>query len=428
MVKEYLKKYFVTAMGAMAQGLFATLLIGTILKTLGQYTYLDFLVEIASFATAATGMAIGVAIAMALKADTLVILSCAAVGAMGNAIGAVIDGGAIDAWAVSAKGDAVGVFYSAGPAGAFFAVIITCEVARLVSKKTKVDILVTPIVSLLVGFVASFALCPLVAYVMYYLGIFISAATSFLPFFMGIVVAVVVGMILTLPISSAAICAMIFSPSAYEVALLNGTAEGFLLAGGAAVVGCCAQMVGFAAMSFKENGVGGLVSQGIGTSMLQMGNICKNPRIWIPPTVAGAICGPFSTMVFKLKCQGVAAGMGTCGLVGPIGVITEPNQNLGLMWSGLVLLCIVLPAAISIGLTVLLKKIGWIKIGDLTLDKERKEKEKMSMKVALVKAEEESSTNSNDEADAETDEKTETEADEEIAADTDEGTETNEEE
>ena len=371
-VKEYLKKYFVTAMGAMAQGLFATLLIGTILKTLGQYLYIDFLVEIASYATASTGMAIGVAIAIVLKADLLVVLSSAVVGAMGNGIGAIITDGAISAWAVSAKVNADDVFYSAGPAGAFFAVIIACEVAKFVSKKTRVDILVTPVVTLLVGFAASFVLCPLVSYVMYYLGMLISSATTLLPFFMGIVVAVVVGMVLTLPISSAAICAMIFSTSAYNVAVLNGTSEGFLLAGGAAVVGCCAQMVGFAAMSFKENGVGGLISQGIGTSMLQMGNICKNPRIWIPPTVAGAICGPLSTLVFKLKCQGVAAGMGTCGLVGPIGVITEPDQNLGLMWTGLILLCLVLPALISIGLTVLFKRLGWIKPGDLTLDLKKK--------------------------------------------------------
>lgn len=373
-VKEYSKKYFVTAMGAMAQGLFATLLIGTILGTLGQYAHLDFLVDIANFAKGATGMAIGVAIAMALKADMLVVLSSAVVGAMGNAIGAVINDGAIEAWAVSAKGEEVGIFYSAGPAGAFFAVIVTCEVVKYVSKKTKVDILVTPVSALLVGFVASIAFCPIVSYIMYYLGVFISASTTFLPFFMGIIVSVVVGMILTLPISSAAICAMIFSTSAYQVAITNGTDEGFLLAGGAAVVGCCAQMVGFAAMSFKENGVGGLISQGIGTSMLQMGNICKNPRIWIPPTVAGAICGPLSTVLFGLKCQGVAAGMGTCGLVGPIGVITEPGQNAGLMWTGLVLLCFVLPAVISILLTVILKKIGWIKEGDLTLEENKTEK------------------------------------------------------
>ncbi|MBQ7906475.1 MAG: PTS sugar transporter subunit IIC [Clostridia bacterium] len=367
-IKEYSHKYFVTAMGAMAQGLFATLLIGTILNTIGKYVpFLSFLVEVSGFASSATGMAIGVAIAISLKSDLLVVLSSAVVGAMGNAIGAIITDGAITTWAASAKGEG-GVFYSAGPAGAFFAVIIACEIGKLVSKKTRVDILVTPIVTILVGFGAAFVFCPLVAYVMYYLGIFIATATTFQPIIMGIVVAVVVGMILTLPISSAAICAMIFSTSALEVAVANGTEEGFLLAGGAAVVGCCAQMVGFAAMSFKENGWGGLASQGIGTSMLQMGNICKNPIIWIPPTLAGAICGPLSTMVFKLKCQGVSAGMGTCGLVGPIGVIAEDGQDPALMWTGLILLCIILPAVISVLLGLLFKKLGWIKENDLHLE------------------------------------------------------------
>lgn len=379
-LKEYLKKYFVTAMGAMAQGLFATLLIGTIIKTIGQYTQLSFLVDIASFASSATGMAIGVAIAIALKADMLVILSSAVVGAMGNAIGAVISGGAISAWGVSSAGGAQGVFYSAGPAGAFFAVIIACEVAKFVSKKTKVDILVTPIVSLMTGFAASWLLCPIVSYVMYYLGVFISTATTFQPFIMGVIVAVIVGIILTLPISSAAICAMIFSSSAYTVAISNGTQEGFLLAGGAAVVGCCAQMVGFAAMSFKENGVSGLISQGLGTSMLQMGNICKNPRIWIPPTLAGAICGPLSTLIFKLKCQGVAAGMGTCGLVGPIGVITQDGQDPVLMWIGVVVLCIILPAVLSVAFGVLLRKMDWIKPGDLALDESKKPKHELEEK------------------------------------------------
>ena len=366
-VKIYLKKYFVTAMGAMAQGLFATLLIGTIIKTVGQYTGLDFLVDIAAFASGATGMAIGVAIAISLKADMLVILSSAVVGAMGNAIGAVINGGLISAWAVSAKGGAEGVFYSAGPAGAFFAVIIACEVAKFVSRKTKVDILVTPVVTILTGFGACFLICPLVSYIMYYLGVFIASATTLQPLLMGIIVAIVVGIVLTLPISSAAICAMIFSESALAVAIANGTEEGFLLAGGAATVGCCAQMVGFAAMSFKENRYSGLVSQGLGTSMLQMGNICKNPRIWIPPTLAGAICGPLSTMIFKLKCVGVAAGMGTCGLVGPIGVISSTESN-ALMWIGLPLLCIILPAAISLGVGQLFRKLGWIKENDLLLE------------------------------------------------------------
>ena len=183
---------------------------------------------------------------------------------------------------------------------------------------------------------------------------------------MGIVVSVVVGVILTLPISSAAICAMIFSESAYAAAVLNGTEEGFLLAGGAAVAGCCAQMVGFAVVSFRENKWGGIVSQGLGTSMLQMGNIVRNPAIWIPPTLASAVTGPLSTMVFKLKCSGVAAGMGTCGLVGPIGIIdsTEPGT---FMWVGLLLICIVLPAVLSFIFNEIMRKFGWIKTGDMQL-------------------------------------------------------------
>ena len=365
-VKEYLKKYFVTAMGAMAQGLFATLLIGTIIKTAGQYTGLDFLIDIAAFATGATGMAIGAAIALSMKADMLVTLSCTVIGAMGNAFGAVINNGLISIWLASSKGDAEGIFYSAGPAGAFFTVIAACEVAKFVSNKTKIDILVTPVVTILTGFAACFVICPVVSYIMYFLGIFIASATTLQPLLMGVIVAVVVGSVLTLPLSSAAICAMIFSESALSVAIANGTEEGLLLAGGAATVGCCAQMVGFAALSFKENRYSGLISQGIGTSMLQMANICKNPRIWIPPTLAGAVCGPLSTLVFKLKCMGVSAGMGTCGLVGPIGVITSTESSV-LLWIGLPLLCVVLPAAISLGIGELLRRIGWIKENDLRL-------------------------------------------------------------
>ncbi len=381
-VKKYLKRYFIDAMGAMALGLFASLLIGTIFGTVGKYVnganidneFLKSLAEIfntvATYAKAATGMAIGVAIAYKLGAHPLVMFSCAAVGAMSNAMGAVINGGAIIKWAATA-GAGEGIFYAAGPAGAFFAVIIASEIGMLVSKKTKVDILVTPIVTLIVGFAASFLLCPLVSYVMYYLGVFIATATTFQPLLMGIVVSVVVGIILTLPISSAAICAMIFSASALEAAVLNGTSEGFLLAGGAAVAGCCAQMVGFAVSSFRENKWGGIISQGLGTSMLQMGNIVKNPRIWIPPTLASAITGPISTMVFKLKCQGVAAGMGTCGMVGPLGVIdqmaTDGQMGDPMMWIGLVLVCIVLPAVLSLLFSEIMRKLGWIKKDDMLL-------------------------------------------------------------
>ena len=366
-LKKYLNRYFIDAMGAMALGLFASLLIGTIFSTVYKYTNLEFLNVIATYAKAATGMAIGVAIAHKLGGHPLVIFSCAGVGAMSNAMGAIIsqDGGIVK-WAATANEGVGNIFYSAGPAGAFFAVIIAAEIGMLVSKKTKVDILVTPVVTLIVGFGASWLLCPLVSYVMYYLGVFIATATTFQPLLMGIIVSVVVGVILTLPISSAAICAMIFSASALEAAVMNGTSEGLLLAGGAAVAGCCAQMVGFAVISFRENKWGGIVSQGLGTSMLQMGNIVKKPVIWVAPTLAAAATGPISTMVFKLKCSGVAAGMGTCGLVGPIGVIdaTEPST---MMWVGLVLVCIVLPAVLSLIFNEIMRKLGWIKTGDMKL-------------------------------------------------------------
>ena len=362
------KVYFVDAMGAMALGLFASLLIGTIFGTLATYTGLAFLGTIATYAKAATGMAIGVAIAHKLGAQPLVIYSCAAVGALANAMGAIIGDGAILSWAATeASKEIGGVFYASGPAGAFFAVVIACEFGKLVSKKTKVDILVTPVVTLLVGFLASWLLAPLVAYVMYYLGVFIATATTYLPLVMGIVVSVVMGVILTLPISSAAICAMIFSASALEAATLNGTAEGFLLAGGAAVAGCCAQMIGFAVISFRENGWGGVIAQGLGTSMLQMGNIIKNPLIWIPATLASAITGPISTCIFKLECTGVSAGMGTCGMVGPIGVFSDMGFTV-MSVVGVILVCIVLPAVLSLLFSEIMRKMGLIRQNDMKLE------------------------------------------------------------
>ncbi len=378
-VKQYAHRYFIKAMGAMALGLFASLLISTIFNTIATYAHLPFLLTVASYAKAATGMAIGVAIAHALGAHPLVMFSAAAVGAMADAMGAVILDGKILAWGavilekeriLSLTGAVVaeqGVFYSAGPAGAFFAVIVACEIGMLVSKKTKVDVLVTPVVTLLCGFGASWLLCPLVSYVMYYLGVFIATATTLQPLLMGMVISVVVGVILTLPISSAAICAAIFSTTAIDAAAQAGTKEGLLLAGGAAAVGCCAQMVGFAVSSFRENKWGGIVSQGLGTSMLQMGNIVRRPQIWIPPTLTAAIIGPVSTMVFKLKCAGVAAGMGTCGLVGPIGVITATEKD-PMLWIGLVLCCLVLPATLSLLFSEIMRKLGWIKQGDMLLE------------------------------------------------------------
>ena len=367
-LKKYLNRYFIDAMSAMALGLFASLLIGTIFGTIYSYTGLEFLNVIATFAKSATGMAIGVAIAHKLGAHPLVMFSAAAVGAMSNGMGAIIakDGGALIKWAATA-GDRENIFYTAGPAGAFFAVIIASEIGMLVSKKTKVDILVTPVVTLLAGFMASWLLCPIVSYVMYYLGIFISWSTTIQPLLMGVILSVLMGIVLTLPISSAAICAMIFSESAYAVALLNGNEDGFLLAGGACVAGCCAQMIGFAVISFRENKWGGIVSQGLGTSMLQMSNIAKKPVIWIAPTLAAAITGPLSTMIFKLKCKGVAAGMGTCGLVGPIGVI-DSTENSIMKWVGIVLVCIILPAILAFIFNEIMRKLGWIKTGDMKID------------------------------------------------------------
>jgi len=340
-IKAYLKKYFIDAMGAMAQGLFASLLIGTIFKTIGQYLGVELLLEIAGIASGAAGMAIGAAIACSMKAHPMVIFSSAAVGSAGYSLGAQI-----------ALADGSSIAYTAGPAGSFFAVIVAVELGMLVSKKTKVDILVTPTVTILTGFAVAKLVCPGIAYAMYYLGDFINTATTLQPFIMGIIIAAVVGIILTLPISSAAICAMIG---------ITG------LAGGAATVGCCAQMVGFAVISFRENGWNGVVSQGLGTSMLQMGNICRRPLIWIPPTLAGAICGPISTLVFKLECTGVSAGMGTCGLVGPLGILTDMGSSVR-MWTGTILCCVILPGILAFIFSEIMRKLGWIRKGDMKLE------------------------------------------------------------
>lgn len=335
------KTYFITAMGAMAQGLFASLLIGTIFQTLGKWLSLQFLLDLATFAMNGyvCGAAIGIAVASALKATPLVLYSCATVGAAGYVIGTTIAG--------------VETPVTAGPAGAFIAVLIACELGKLESGSTKVDILLTPTVTILSGFAVAKLVCPGVAYVMYYLGEFINNATELRPLLMGMIVSAVVGIILTLPISSAAICSMI------------GIAG---LAGGAATAGCCAQMVGFAVMSYRENKMGGLLAQGLGTSMLQMGNIIRKPIVWLPPILTSIITGPISTLVFKLNCTGVSAGMGTCGLVGPLGVITATENKDVMFWIGLVLVCIVLPAVLTLIFSEIMRKLGIIKDGDLKLE------------------------------------------------------------
>lgn len=339
------KRYGIDALGAMAQGLFCSLLIGTIIKTVGVLSGWQFFTDIGTYAMAVSGPAMAVAIGYALKSDPMVLFSLAAVG-----------------WAANAEGGA------GGPLAVLVIAIIAAECGKAVSKETKVDILVTPAVTILVGVALAKLIAPPIGTAASWFGILIDSATKLQPFLMGIVVSVLVGIALTLPISSAAIC---------SVLALTG------LAGGAAVAGCCAQMVGFAVMSFRENRWGGLVSQGLGTSMLQMPNIVKNPRIWIAPIVTSAITGPIATCVFKLQMNGapINSGMGTCGFCGQIGVITgwfNPSEEAiakgaeaiapGAMdWIGLILICIVLPAVITPLINLLLHRIGWVKDGDLKL-------------------------------------------------------------
>lgn len=335
------KRYGIDAMGAMAQGLFASLLIGTIIKTLGQQLNVQFLIDAGNFAQQVAGPAMAVSIGAALSAPQLVLYSLIAVGMAANKLGG-----------------------AGGPLAVYFITIVASECGKIVSKETKVDILVTPAVTILVGVGLSVLCAPTIGAAASSVGDFIKWATNLQPLLMGILVSVVVGMALTLPISSAAICAALS---------LTG------LAGGAAVAGCCAQMVGFAVMSFRENGVGGLVSQGLGTSMLQMPNIIRNPRVWIPPTLASAITGPIATCLFHLEMNGpaVSSGMGTCGLVGQIGVYTGWLNDIAagtkaailpMDWVGLILICFVLPAVLTLLFAFFLRKWGWIKDGDLKLN------------------------------------------------------------
>ncbi len=346
-----LKRYGIDALGAMAQGLFCSLLIGTIINTIGTQFQLSFLTQpvatigessytVGGIASAMSGPAMATAIGFALKCPPLVLFSMISVGFAANALGG-----------------------AGGPLAVLIIAIIAAECGKAVSKETKVDILVTPLVTIGVGIFLSWLIAPPIGQAAQWFGGLIMWATELQPFLMGILVSVLVGMALTLPISSAAICAALG---------LTG------LAGGAAVAGCCAQMIGFAVISFKENRWGGLVSQGIGTSMLQMGNIVKNPRIWIAPTLASAITGPLATCLFKLQMNGapVSSGMGTCGLVGQIGVYTGWVNDVAagtkaaitaFDWIGLILISFVLPAIFSLLFHMLAKNLGWVKEGDMKL-------------------------------------------------------------
>lgn len=354
-MNKYVKRYFIDAMSGMAQGLFSSLLIGTIIKTLGQQLsnlwqnpVFDFFITAGNFATDShvVGAAMAVGIGFAMGVPSLVLFSLVAVGSAAN-----VTGGA------------------GGPLAVLVIAIIAAEAGNLVSKKTKVDIIVTPFVTIFVGALLTVLTAAYIGKAASSIGSLVIWATTLRPFIMGIIVSVIIGVALTLPISSAAICAALG---------LTG------LAGGAAVAGCCAQMVGFAVMSFRENKWAGILSQGLGTSMLQMPNIIKNPKIWIPPTLTAAITGPLATCLFKMEMNGaaVSSGMGTCGLVGQIGVITgwfSPSDvaiaNGGsaiqpglFQWLGLILICFVLPAVLTWTFGLIFRKLGWIKDGDLTLE------------------------------------------------------------
>ena len=383
------KRYAIDAMGAMALGLFASLLIGTIIKTLaenvgttglmaalasvtdtgelaakvaGLSTWNHFcwiLWQIGNYATMVTGVAMAAAIGYALDAPPLVLFSLCAVGQATNTLGG-----------------------SGGPLAVLFVAIIACEVGKLVSKETKIDILVTPAVTIIVGVGCAMVLAPIFKTICDSLGTFIGWATNLQPFFMGIIISVVVGVVLTLPISSAAICAAVgISGGAVLAGVLDGSISmdvwnGLALAGGAATVGCCCNMLGFAVISYPDNGVGGLVAQGLGTSMLQVPNLMRKPILWIPPVLTSPILGPGATCIFQLRNNGAAisSGMGTAGLVGPIGIITGwSNMPEGYAvgafdWLGMILVCFVLPVLLSWAIGKFMRKKGWIKEGDLKVD------------------------------------------------------------
>ena len=346
-----LKRYGIDALGAMAQGLFCSLLIGTIINTIGTQFHLSFLTQpvatigdtsytVGGIASAMSGPAMATAIGFALKCPPLVLFSMISVGFAANALGG-----------------------AGGPLAVLIIAIVAAEFGKAVSKETKVDILVTPLVTISIGVFLSWLIAPPIGKAAQWFGGLIMWATELQPFLMGILVSVLVGVALTLPISSAAICAALG---------LTG------LAGGAAVAGCCAQMIGFAVISFKENRWGGLVSQGLGTSMLQMGNIVKNPRIWIAPTLASAVTGPLATCLFHLKMNGapVSSGMGTCGLVGQIGVYSGWVSDVAagtkaaitaFDWIGLVLISFVLPAILALFFHMIVMKLGWVHDGDMKL-------------------------------------------------------------
>ncbi|NLI89450.1 MAG: PTS sugar transporter subunit IIC [Epulopiscium sp.] len=346
-------RYLIKALSGMALGLFSTLMVGLILKQLGGIAPASWLgalfIELGSIASVMAGIGIGIGVAHALDVPKMVLYPTVVTGLLGAHASKLVDG------ALLGEGGSVLLSGPGDPIGAFVAALVGVEIGRLVSGKTKLDIIITPIITIVSGGVTAIVVAPPLAKFMAILGATINQATMLRPFWMGIAVSVMMGMILTLPISSAAI-SMILG--------LSG------LAGGAATAGCCAQMVGFAVASYRENKVNGLLAQGLGTSMLQIPNIVKNPKIWIPPTVASAITGPMATVIFKMENNPAGAGMGTSGLVGILMTWETMAQGANKMFLliSILLLYFILPAIITLFISEFMRKKGWIKDGDMKLD------------------------------------------------------------
>ncbi len=357
-LKELPKRYFITAFSGMAQGLFVTLIAGTILAQIAGFVGDNYVgntfLALANFAKSLMGAGIGVGIAYALKKNKLLVLSAGVAGFIGAFSDTfIVSGTPLAALKLGTPGN---------PIGAYVVTMLVVEVVGLYEGKTKLDILLVPLGTLLLSFIGVYLAYPFI-WLINKLGVLIALATDFAPFAMGVVIAVVMGILLTMPTSSAAIWVAIAKPvleSGNQAAI-----DAMLLAGGAATVGCACHMIGFAVASFRENKVSGLVSQGIGTSMLQIPNIMKKPIIMLPMIITSAILGPVSTCVFKLKCGASGGGMGTSGLVGVFDLLNCGTD----FWYvvGVVLLMFVLPAVINLLISEFMRKKGFIKEGDMKL-------------------------------------------------------------
>ncbi len=363
--KEMPKRWFITAFSGMAQGLFVTLIAGTILSQIAGWINLigggnyvgETLAYIANIAKSLMGAGIGVGIAHALKKNKLLVFSAAVAGMVGAFADKLIYGYGVPMVALTSG-------LPGNPIGAYVVTMVVVELVELYAGKTKLDILLAPLGTLLLSFAGVYVAYPFI-WLVNQLGLLIAIATEATPFIMGVVIAVVMGILLTMPTSSAAIWVAVASP-VLAVGAGGANYEAMLLAGGAATVGCACHMVGFAVASYRENGVGGLIAQGIGTSMLQIPNIMKKPQIMAPMVLSSAICGPLSTCVFALKCGASGGGMGTSGLVGVFDLFAYTEGWLG--YVGILLLTFVLPVVLNLLFSQFMRKKGWIQEGDMKLE------------------------------------------------------------